>query len=118
MRVLGEEEVQVLDVILLREQCTQLAMFNVPLVELRRERVLELVDVRFDAFCVRVLLWRIDLAFMAQRCKASEVVIVLGEFERLIGEVIFPFSHPTCQRMARSNRAENLRSVSRTSGRS
>ena len=90
MRVLGEEEVQVLDVILLRKQSTQLAVFDVPLVELRRERILELVDVCFDAFCVGVLLWRIDLAFVAQRRKASEVVIVFGEFERLVRELVPP----------------------------
>ena len=90
MMMFGEEEVQVLDVVLLREQCAQLAVFNVPLVEFRRERVLELVDVCFDAFCVRILLWGIDLAFVAQRCKASEVVIVFGEFERLVGELVPP----------------------------
>ena len=101
MRMFGEEEVQVLDVVLLREQCAQLAVFNVPLVELRRERVLELVDVRFDAFCVRVLLWRIDLAFMAQRCKASEVVIVFGEFERLVGELVPPWVASNIKHMAR-----------------
>ena len=90
MRVLGEEEVQVLDVILLRKQSAQLAVFDVPLVELRRERVLELVDVRFDAFCIGVLLRRIDLAFMTQRREASEVVIVFGEFERLVSELVPP----------------------------
>ena len=101
MRMFGEEEVQVLDVVLLREQCAQLAVFNVPLVELCRERILELVDVRFDAFCVGVLLRGIDLAFVTQRREASEVVIVFGEFERLVGELVPPWVASNIKHMAR-----------------
>lgn len=64
MIVLGEEQIEVLDMIL-REQRPELAMFDIPLEQLNRKCFLELLDIRFDTRCVRVLLWGIDLAFMA-----------------------------------------------------
>ena len=89
MFVVLEEQIKI-PVVILSEHCPQLAMFYVPLVQFCRERLLELVDVRFDAFCIGVLLRRIDLAFVAQRRKASEVVIVFGEFECLVSELVPP----------------------------
>lgn len=66
-------------------------MFDVPLVELGRERLLELLDVRFDEGCIRVLLWRIHFALVAERRQAPEVVIIFCELKCLVGESVTPY---------------------------
>ena len=65
-------------------------MLDIPLEQLRRECLLELLDVCFDPHSVGILLWRIDFAFMAERSETPEVVVVFREPERLVGEVIPP----------------------------
>ena len=89
MVVFGEEQVEILGVAL-AEHCPELAMLDVPLEQLRRECVLELLDVRFDSGSVGILLRRIDFAFMTESRETAEVVIVFRKPERLVGEVIPP----------------------------
>ncbi len=88
VRVLGEEEVHVFDMVVPCEHGSQLAVFNVPLVKLRRERFFEPLYVCFDACSIGILLWRINLASVTQRREAPEIVIVFCELERVVSEVV------------------------------
>lgn len=71
-----EEQVEVLDVVLSKQRA-KLAVLDVPLVELVRERLLELPNVRLDTRGIRVFMWGIYLPLVAQRREATEVVVLL-----------------------------------------
>lgn len=66
-------------------------MFNVPLVKLSRERLLELLDVCLDTRSIRVLFRRIHFAFVAKRRQAPEVVVIFCELECLVRESVTPY---------------------------
>ena len=116
MVVFSEEQVEILGVAL-AEHCAELAMLDVPLEQLRRECVLELLDVRFDSGSVGILLRRIDFAFMTESGETAEVVIVFRKPERLVGEVIPPCAQVSLRRTVYFKKRDSRR-ISRISGRS
>ena len=65
-------------------------VFNVPSIELRREVLLELVNIRLDAGRIRVVVRRIDRVLVAQRREATEVAVLLCQLEGLACESIPP----------------------------
>ena len=89
--VLLKEHVEILHVVFplrLREHRAQLAVLDVPLEQLRREGLLELVDVRLDARCVRVLVRWVDGVFVAEGGEAAEVAVLFGECEGFVDESV------------------------------
>ena len=65
-----------------------LTMLDVPLIQLVRKVLLELLDVRLDALRMGVVLGRVHSFFVAQSCQATEVAVLLGERECPLGEPV------------------------------
>lgn len=59
-------------------------VLDVPPVELRRKRILETVDIHFDALGMHALLRRPHRLLIAQRGKVSEVPVLLRKRESMI----------------------------------
>ena len=72
-------------------------VLDVPPVELRRKRILETVDIHFDALSMHALLRRPHRLLVAQRGKVSEVPVLLRERKGVIQVTILACAKMTAR---------------------
>lgn len=63
-------------------------MFNVPLIEFRRERLFELVDIRPDPGRVWIVLRRVHGFGMAQRGEVPKIEVIFRELKSVLGVIL------------------------------